>query len=163
MLADKVPVNLNFTAGHDSIKSSIALAGLQDCFTAHAVQKRLADFPWPEHTLYLDDVLPPMKKQIVAWRIAVAVLPAWLLAPLAGVPRTGDRREALLLFTSGSSGAPKGVALSHRNLIANVQQFSFLLGFERGESVLGSLPFFHSFGATVTILFPMMETIRVVT
>ena len=163
LLADKVPVNLNFTAGRDSIESSISLAGLQDCFTAHAVKKRLADFPWPERTLYLDDLLPPMKSRIIAWRIAVALLPARLLALLAGVPRKGDHREALLLFTSGSSGAPKGVALSHRNLIANVQQFSFLLGFERGESVLGSLPFFHSFGATVTILFPMMETIRVVT
>ena len=163
LLADKVPVNLNFTAGRVAIESSISAAGLEDCLTAHALTKRLADFPWPGHTLYLDDVLPPMKARIVAWRVAVALLPARLLALLIGLPREGDRREALLLFTSGSSGAPKGVALTHRNLIANVQQFSFLLGFERGESVLGSLPFFHSFGATVTILFPMMEPIRVVT
>jgi acyl-[acyl-carrier-protein]-phospholipid O-acyltransferase / long-chain-fatty-acid--[acyl-carrier-protein] ligase len=163
LLADKVPVNLNFTASRDAIDSSIKVAGLQDCLTAHAVKKRFPDFPWPEQTLFLDDVLPPIKSAIVAWRVAVALLPARILALLIGLPREGDRREALLLFTSGSSGAPKGVALTHRNLIANVQQFSFLLGFERGESVLGSLPFFHSFGATVTILFPMMETIRVVT
>jgi acyl-[acyl-carrier-protein]-phospholipid O-acyltransferase/long-chain-fatty-acid--[acyl-carrier-protein] ligase len=163
LLADKVPVNLNFTAARDAIESSISVAGLHDCLTAHPVEKRLADFPWPEHTVHLDDELPLMKGAIVAWRIAVALLPARILALLIGLPREGDRREALLLFTSGSSGAPKGVALTHRNLIANVQQFSFLLGFERGESVLGSLPFFHSFGATVTILFPMMESIRVVT
>jgi acyl-[acyl-carrier-protein]-phospholipid O-acyltransferase/long-chain-fatty-acid--[acyl-carrier-protein] ligase len=163
LLADKVPVNLNFTAGRGAVEASIAVAELEDCLTAHAVAKRLADFPWPAHTVHLDDALPPLKREIVAWRIAVALLPAQILASVIGVPREGDRREALLLFTSGSSGAPKGVALTHRNLLANVQQFSFLLGFERGESVLGSLPFFHSFGATVTILFPMMEPIRVVT
>jgi acyl-[acyl-carrier-protein]-phospholipid O-acyltransferase/long-chain-fatty-acid--[acyl-carrier-protein] ligase len=138
LLADKVPVNLNFTAGRSAIESSISIAELQDCLTAHAVEKRLADFPWPRHTIHLDDVIPPMKGEIVGWRVAAALLPSRVLALLMGLPREGDRREALLLFTSGSSGAPKGVPLTHRNLIANVQQFSFLLGFERGESVLGS-------------------------
>ena len=163
LLADKVPVNLNFTAGRAAIEASMAIADIQHCITAHAVTKRLADFPWPEHTLMLDEILPPMKRDIALWRAAVCVTPAWVLARALCIPRVGDRAEAFLLFTSGSSGAPKGVALTHRNLLGNVAQFALMLEFERGESVLGSLPFFHSFGATVTILFPMMEPVTVVT
>ena len=163
LLADKVPVNLNFTAGRAAIEASIGIAELKHCITAHAVTKRLSDFPWPEHTLFLDDILPAMKHDIIAWRAVVLLTPAWLLARALGIPRVGDRREGFLLFTSGSSGAPKGVALTHRNLLANVAQFALMLEFGRGESVLGSLPFFHSFGATVTVLFPMIEPIRLVT
>jgi len=163
LLADKVPVNLNFTAGAAAVQSCIAQAELKHCLTAHPFVKRLGDFPWPEHTVFLDDVLPAMKHDIIAWRAAVLLTPSWLLARALGLPRVGDRREAFLLFTSGSSGAPKGVALSHRNLLANVQQFALMLDLERGDSVLGSLPFFHSFGATVTVLFPMLEPVAVIT
>ncbi|MEP6672704.1 MAG: AMP-binding protein [Chthoniobacter sp.] len=163
MLADKVPVNLNFTAGKASIEASMAIAEIKHCITARAVSKRLPDFPWPEHTVMLDEVLPPMKRDIALWRTAVLLVPAWVLARALCIPREGDRREAFLLFTSGSSGTPKGVALTHRNLLGNVAQFALMLEFERGESVLGSLPFFHSFGATVTVLFPMMEPVTVVT
>ena len=111
----------------------------------------------------LDEVLPPMKSEIIAWRVAVLFTPAWLLAWVLDLPPEGDRREAFLLFTSGSSGTPKGVALTHRNLLGNVAQFALMLEFDRGEIVLGSLPFFHCFGATVTILYPMIEPVTVVT
>ncbi|MCE9609736.1 MAG: AMP-binding protein [Chthoniobacter sp.] len=163
LLADKVPVNLNFTAGTAAVQSCIAQAELKHCLTAHPFVKRLGDFPWPEHTVFLDDILPAMKHDIIAWRAAVLLTPSWLLARALGLPRVGDRREAFLLFTSGSSGAPKGVALTHRNLLANVQQFALMLDLSSGDSVLGSLPFFHSFGATVTVLFPMLEPVAVVT
>ena len=163
MLADKVPVNLNFTAGRAAVEASMAVAGIEDCLSANAFQKRLSDFPWPRHTVMLDEVMPGMKRSIVAWRLAVLLTPSGLLARALGVPGVGDRREAFLLFTSGSSGAPKGVGLTHRNLLGNVTQFALMLEFDRGESVLGSLPFFHSFGATVTVLFPMIEPVTVVT
>ena len=163
LLADKVPVNLNFTAGPAALESSIAQAEIKHCLTAHAFVKRIGDFPWPAHTIFLDDVIPTLKPRIIAWRIAVLFAPAWLLARALCIPRVGDRREAFLLFTSGSSGAPKGVALTHRNLLANVQQFALMLDLEPGDSVLGSLPFFHSFGATVTVLFPMLEPVAVIT
>ena len=163
LLADKVPVNLNFTAGRAAVESCLAQAEIQHCLTAHPFVKRLGDFPWPAHTVFLDDILPAMKRDIIAWRVAVLFTPAWVLACILGIPRFGDRREAFLLFTSGSSGAPKGVPLTHRNLLANVQQFALMLDLARGDSVLGSLPFFHSFGATVTVLFPMLEPVAVVT
>ncbi len=163
LLADKVPVNLNFTAGRAALEAAIAIAGVEHCLSANAFKKRLSDFPWPARTVMLDEILPGMKSAIVRWRVAVLLAPTWLLAWLADVPAIGDREEAFLLFTSGSSGAPKGVGLTHRNLLGNVAQFALMLEFDRGESVLGSLPFFHSFGATVTVLFPMIEPVTVVT
>ncbi len=163
LLADKVPANLNFTAGRAAIESSCENAELRACLTARLVEKKLDDFPWPKDVTYLDDLLPKLKREIIAWRIVVAIVPAFLLTRLLGIPRVGDRGEGFLLFTSGSSGTPKGVALTHRNLLGNVHQFAEMLNLDRTDSVLGSLPFFHSFGATVTILFPMMHGVRLVT
>ena len=163
LLADKVPVNLNFTAGRAAIEASCENAELRHCLTARPVEKKLDDFPWPKDVIHLDEVLPELKREILAWRIAIALLPAFLLARFAGIPRVGDREEGFLLFTSGSSGAPKGVALTHRNLLGNVHQFAEMLNLDRTDAVLGSLPFFHSFGATVTILFPMIHGVRLVT
>ncbi len=163
LLADKVPANLNFTAGRAAIEASCENAELRHCLTARLVEKKLDDFPWPQHVAHLDEVLPKLKREIIAWRIVVAITPAFLLARMLGIPRVGDRGEGFLLFTSGSSGTPKGVPLTHRNLLGNVHQFAEMLNLDRSDAVLGSLPFFHSFGATVTILFPMMHGVRLVT
>lgn len=163
ILADRIPVNLNFTAGRAALESSIRRAGVTDCITAGPVQKKLTDFPWPENVLLLEKVLPALKANILLWRLAVALLPARVLSWILDIPAVGDRSEALLLFTSGSSGEPKGVALTHRNLLGNVSQFSEMLNLGHGESILGCLPFFHSFGATVTILYPLIEAIPLVT
>lgn len=162
MLAGKVPVNLNFSAGREAITSAIRRGDIQSGITAKLVTKRLADFPWPEETLYMDEIVPPLKKSIITWRMAVALFPHWILASLIGVPSKGGHEEGVLLFTSGSSGEPKGVVLSHRNILSNVMQFGELLNLSKKDSVLASLPFFHSFGCTVTLWFPMIEGVRVV-
>jgi acyl-[acyl-carrier-protein]-phospholipid O-acyltransferase / long-chain-fatty-acid--[acyl-carrier-protein] ligase len=82
---------------------------------------------------------------------------------LLQIPRQGDHDQAILLFTSGSSGDPKGVVLSHRNLIGNVSQFRAMLDAKREDLILASLPFFHSFGCTVTLWFPLIDGVRIVT
>ncbi len=79
------------------------------------------------------------------------------------IPSQGDHEEAVILFTSGSAGEPKGVVLSHRNILGNVSQFSSMLDLTREDAVLGCLPFFHSFGCTVTLWYPLIEGIRLVT
>jgi acyl-[acyl-carrier-protein]-phospholipid O-acyltransferase/long-chain-fatty-acid--[acyl-carrier-protein] ligase len=163
VLAGKVPVNLNFTAGRSAVEAALRIGEIRECLTARLVVKKLADFPWPKDLLHLDTVLPALKSKIIAWRAVVAVTPAWVLARLVGIPRIGDRDEAAVLFTSGSSGEPKGVVLSHRNLLGNVSQFSLMLNLGEKDTVLACLPFFHSFGCTVTLWYPLIEGIRSVT
>jgi acyl-[acyl-carrier-protein]-phospholipid O-acyltransferase/long-chain-fatty-acid--[acyl-carrier-protein] ligase len=163
VLAGKVPVNLNFTAGKDAVAAAMRIAQIEHCLTARLMAKRLADFPWPAHMHYLDELMPPLKKRVIAWRCLVALLPAPVLARLLRLPATGDQDEAVLLFTSGSAGEPKGVVLSHRNLLGNVSQFALMLNLTPRDSLLACLPFFHSFGCTVTLWYPLIEGVRAVT
>ena len=162
-LSGKVPVNLNFTTPRDSIESAKEQAGLRTIITARAMAKRLEEFPWTPQVIHLDEALPTMKRSILAWWIWGILLPSGLLSRLMKLPRIGDKAEAVLLFTSGSSGKPKGVVLSHRNILGNVSQFAAMLDAEPNDVLLASLPFFHSFGCTVTLWYPLIEGVRTVT
>jgi acyl-[acyl-carrier-protein]-phospholipid O-acyltransferase/long-chain-fatty-acid--[acyl-carrier-protein] ligase len=163
ILAGKIPVNLNFTSLREAIQSATEQASLRTTITAHAMANRLNDFPWTPNVIHLDDALPPMKKKILLWWIAALVVPRGLLAGMLKLPRTGDHDEAILLFTSGSSGKPKGVVLSHRNILSNVAQFAVALDARKNDLLLASLPFFHSFGCTVTLFYPLFESVRALT
>ena len=157
VLAGKVPVGLNFTSGRSALARAEEIAGLTTAISANAFAQRLPDFPWPQKTIQLDELLPAMKRQIFFWWMAAVLLPARILVRWLDVPAEGGHEEAVLLFTSGSSGDPKGVVLSHRNLVANVAQFRVVLDATREDLILASLPFFHTFGCTVTLWFPLID------
>jgi len=163
ILAGKIPVNLNFTSLREAVESATEQAGLTTTITARPMAKRLEDFPWTPTVVHLDEALPPMKKKILLWWIAALVVPRALLARMMKLPRVGDHAEAVLLFTSGSSGKPKGVVLSHRNILSNVAQFAVALDAKKNDLLLASLPFFHSFGCTVTLFYPLIESVRALT
>jgi acyl-[acyl-carrier-protein]-phospholipid O-acyltransferase/long-chain-fatty-acid--[acyl-carrier-protein] ligase len=91
------------------------------------------------------------------------LLPARSLLRLLQIPKEGGHAEATLLFTSGTTGEPKGVVLSHRNIVGNVSQFRQLLDATKDDAILASLPFFHTFGSTVTLWYPLIEGVRIVT
>ena len=162
-LAGKIPVNLNFTSGRAAIESASARARLRVAISANEFAKRLKDFPWPTRVLHLDEILPPMKRQILLWWMMSIFVPSPVFVRLLQLPRKGDHGEATLLFTSGSSGEPKGVVLTHRNIVSNVSQCRVLLDARKEDSILASLPFFHTFGFTVTLWYPLIEGIRIVT
>ena len=161
VFAGKIPVNLNFTSARDSIESAKEQAGLSTIITARLLAKRLEEFPWTPQVVHLDEILPTMKRAILGWWILALVLPSGVLARIINLPRVGDRAEAVLLFTSGSAGTPKGVALTHRNILGNISQFSVMLDAKKDDLMLASLPFFHSFGCTVTLWYPLIEGVRV--
>src|SRR5256886_383509 len=162
-LADKVPVNLNFTMGRAANESCCRRANLRVAISATPFMERLKDFPWPERVLKLDELMPRMKGQIIFWLIISILAPARLLLRLLQIPKEGGHREAVLLFTSGTTGDPKGVVVSHRNVVGNVSQFRELLDARKTDAILGSLPFFHTFGSTVTLWYPLIEDVRIVT
>jgi acyl-[acyl-carrier-protein]-phospholipid O-acyltransferase / long-chain-fatty-acid--[acyl-carrier-protein] ligase len=161
-LANKVPVNLNFTAGRAALESAIQGGQILHAISAKAVMKRLGDFPWPENVYRLEELMPELKPRIVFWRIVSLLTPASLLSGILGLPTKGGNKEAVLLFTSGSSGDPKGVVLSHRSILGNIAQFSSQLNMTSADSIMASLPFFHCFGCTVTLWYPITEGVRVV-
>ncbi|MDQ6807824.1 MAG: AMP-binding protein [Verrucomicrobiota bacterium] len=162
-LAGKIPVNLNFTAPAEAVQSALEQAGIATIISARALAKRLDHFPWTPNVVYLDERLPAMKPAIIAWWVFALILPSAVLARILGLPKVGDHAEAVLLFTSGSSGKPKGVPLTHRNVLGNVSQFTALLDARKEDLILASLPFFHSMGSTVTVWYPLIEGVRIVT
>jgi acyl-[acyl-carrier-protein]-phospholipid O-acyltransferase/long-chain-fatty-acid--[acyl-carrier-protein] ligase len=162
-LADKVPVDLNFTIGRAANESCCKRANLRVAISATQFMERLKDFPWPERVLKLDELMPRMKRQIIFWWMMSILVPARLLLRLLKIPKEGGHKEAVLLFTSGSTGEPKGVVISHRNVVGNVSQFRQLLDATKDDAILASLPFFHTFGSTVTLWYPLIEGVRIVT
>jgi len=162
-LAGKIPVDLNFTAGRAANESCCKHADLRVAISATQFIDRLKDFPWPERVLKLDEMMPAMKWRILFWWITSILVPTRLLLRLLQIPKDGGPAEAILLFTSGSTGDPKGVVLSHRNIVGNVSQFRELLDAKKDDAILASLPFFHTFGSTVTLWYPLIEGVRIVT
>ena len=141
------------------------LGEITTVLTADALRAKLPNFPFPAQTLDLKKAIEEAggKRAIFPWLLAAHLLPNQWVADLMGVPRRGDREEAALLFTSGSSGEPKGVVLSHRNILANCAQISSLSILPESDSILGCLPVFHSFGFTVTLWYPLLRGCRVIT
>jgi acyl-[acyl-carrier-protein]-phospholipid O-acyltransferase/long-chain-fatty-acid--[acyl-carrier-protein] ligase len=165
LFAGKTPVNLNFTAGPEAIRSCIRQAGVDRFITADPFVRKISTFPWPPNRdlIFIERVLPSLKRKIVTWAVLSRILPASAIGALFKLNQRRGNDEATLLFTSGSSGEPKGVVLSHRNVLANVLQFSSRLDLTAGSAILGCLPLFHSFGCTVTLWFPVIEGVNLVT
>ncbi|WP_035600838.1 AMP-binding protein [Haloferula sp. BvORR071] len=165
LFAGKTPVNFNFTAGHEAIRSAMRQSGLDRYITADPFVRKIASFPWPPNRdlIFIERVLPSLKKKIISWTILGKLMPAAAIATLFRIGKKRDGDECALLFTSGSSGEPKGVPLTHRNVLGNVCQFGTRLNLAPGAAILGSLPLFHSFGCTVTLWYPIIEGIDLVT
>ncbi|MGJ8697258.1 MAG: AMP-binding protein [Verrucomicrobiaceae bacterium] len=165
LFAGKIPVNLNFTASREAVQSSIRQADIDKFITADPFVRKVPDFPWPPNRdlIFIERVLPRIKKRIIKWVVLSKLLPTSVLVNILGIGKKKGDDEAILLFTSGSSGEPKGVPLSHRNLLANVTQFGTQLCLAEDAKLLGCLPLFHSLGCTVTLWFPVIEGLDLVT
>ena len=163
-LAGKIPVNLNFTAGRNANVAAMTQAGIERIITAPAMKDLVKDFPWPAQTIDIAELIKSFPKSLLKkWGLIALLLPTPYLRRWIDLPRWGDHDEAAMLFTSGSSGDPKGVVLTHRNILSNTAQIGAVLAQIHLDSMLGSLPVFHSFGFTVMFWWPMLGGPRVVT
>ncbi|MDR0352631.1 MAG: AMP-binding protein [Opitutaceae bacterium] len=164
LVAGKVPVNLNFTAGRAATEASMRIGEIKTILTAAAMRERLPHFPWPAATLDLkEEIAATGKRTILLWMLLAWLLPNQLLPVLRGVPRHGGDEEAGLLFTSGTAGEPKGVVLTHRNILANCWQISSTSILPPSSVVLACLPLFHGFGFTVTLWYMILRGCRTIT
>ncbi len=152
----RIPVNLNYTANEGLINSSIDQCEITHVLTSRKVLDKFK--VTPKGTLvFLEDIPKQVTLADKIWAAAVskAVPTAMLGMFLPGLRNESLDATATVIFTSGSTGDPKGVVLSHGNILTNIFQFDNQLDLLPDESVLGVLPFFHSFGFTVTIWTPI--------
>ena len=155
-LAGKVPVNLNFTAGRESMTTAIETCGIRTVISSRRFLAK-ANLDAPAGTICLEDVMAEFGRAARLRMFVVArVLPSWLLNRIFVEPIQGDAL-ATVIFSSGSTGAPKGVMLTHRNILANVDAINQVYELTSADVMVGVLPFFHSFGFTGTIWFPAIS------
>ncbi len=162
LLAGKVPVNLNYTASREAIDSALAACRITTILTSRKFVEKAKIEPMPGMVM-LEDVMAGLSRaEKLATAAAVRLLPCRVLRLLYG--RRGMRASdpATVIFSSGSTGAPKGVVLSHRNIISNIVACCQVLDLRPGHTLCGVLPFFHSFGFTVTLWTPLLRGFRIV-
>ena len=158
----RVPAMLNFTAGAAAVKSALRTAQVKKIATARrlvemaGLQPLIDELSKNYEIVYLEDVranLTLVDKAAAAIGQFFPGLVSWGIGP---------DRPAVILFTSGTEGEPKGVALSHRNLLANVEQVRVHLALYSSDVLLNPLPAFHCFGLTVGSLMPPLLGLKVV-
>ena len=161
----RVPVNLNYTASSEVIASCARQCDVEVVITSKAFVERFPKLEIPGRALFLEDLLqsPRTTEKIAAFLLALATPQILLRKAIGGNPAPRNVDDlATVIFSSGSTGDPKGVMLTHYNLTSNVQQVSqvFMLG--SGDKILGILPFFHSFGFMAALWMPAVNGIGVV-
>ena len=156
-LSGKTPVNLNFTAGKDGMAHAISQCGIRTVVTSKVFLAK-AKLEAPEGALYLEDLTPTFSTaaKLIAM-LKARLLPAGMLTPSADADAL-----ATVIFSSGSTGVPKGVMLSHYNIIANIDAMLDVFALTDADRLVGILPLFHSFGFTVTLWLPLLQGCGVV-
>jgi acyl-[acyl-carrier-protein]-phospholipid O-acyltransferase / long-chain-fatty-acid--[acyl-carrier-protein] ligase len=157
----RVPAMLNFSTGAASAEAACTAAEIRLIVTAHRFVEKakleplVAALSTKATILYLEDV----KQEIGFFARLSALLRARRLKAQPPDPARANE-PAVVLFTSGSEGTPKGVVLSHRNLLANRHQLASVVDITPRDIVLNALPVFHSFGLTGGLLLPLLSGVR---
>jgi len=151
-----VPAILNFSTGTPTMLACAELAGLKQIITSRAFLKRFKLDPAPFEQagiklLYLED----LRATITGLDRLLALLSSLLTSHSS--PLTSPDATAVILFTSGSEGVPKGVELSHRNLLANTRQMLAICDLRDDERFFNAMPMFHSFGLLAGTILPLIR------
>ena len=169
LFAGKTLVNLNYTASIDALQAAVEQAQIDTIVTSRRFIEKLAGrglsmeaLLGSSRVIYLEDIKQTISKAELLGRWVMAkILPASVLEKL-WVKAVNAETTAAILFSSGSEGLPKGVELSHRNILANVRQIADVLNTQENDRVMASLPLFHAFGLTVTQFMPLIEGLPMV-
>ena len=162
LLAGKVPVNLNFTAGSEGMASAISQCKIESILTSRVFIKKagLEEVPGMVYLERVTKEIGSLQKGLAA--VCAVLLPSRLLEWVYTPERRDPASLATIIFSSGSTGAPKGVMLSHGNIIANIESIAQVYWVSEKDRMMGVLPFFHCFGFTVTLWFPLVSGFPVI-
>jgi acyl-[acyl-carrier-protein]-phospholipid O-acyltransferase / long-chain-fatty-acid--[acyl-carrier-protein] ligase len=161
-LSGKVPVNLNYTSSDESLASCAAQCKIETVITTKQLLDRIP-LKVPGKIILLEEVASGH-----GWGERLFALVLWFFpgSTLEGILSGGKNKTlddlATIIFSSGSTGEPKGVMLTHYNIASNVEQVGQMFMFDHHDCLLGVLPFFHSFGFTVTLWLPAALGVSVV-
>ncbi len=154
----KVVVNLNFTVGQEAFESTIKQCDIKTIITSRVFLERISLNLENTQVIYLEDLIQQIKpSDKILMALFVRLTPYKLLWRLYGDSSLSSRDLATLMFSSGSTGLPKGIMLSHHAIIANIQSSLQVLPHTMKERIMGVLPFFHSFGYTATLWLPLLS------
>jgi acyl-[acyl-carrier-protein]-phospholipid O-acyltransferase/long-chain-fatty-acid--[acyl-carrier-protein] ligase len=163
-LLGKTAVNLNYTAPAEGVRSALRQCGIRRVLTSRLFTARLPLDPGPGvEVIYLDDFRPHVSR----WEryrafLGVLLLPVFVQEWLLGLGRHAAADLATVIFSSGSTGEPKGVMLTHANIAANAESMIEAIHPGPADRLVGILPLFHSFGYTVTLWVPLQVGASVV-
>jgi acyl-[acyl-carrier-protein]-phospholipid O-acyltransferase/long-chain-fatty-acid--[acyl-carrier-protein] ligase len=155
----RIPGMMNYTAGPDALSCACTAAGIRTLITS----RRFVQLAKLEPALralshcevhYIEDLRGGMGIRDVLWLLRA------MAAPRSAVPRAEPRDAAIVLFTSGSEARPKGVALSHRGILANVSQMRAVIDFGPNDKYLNALPLYHTFGLIACSILPLVSGTR---
>jgi acyl-[acyl-carrier-protein]-phospholipid O-acyltransferase/long-chain-fatty-acid--[acyl-carrier-protein] ligase len=159
-LAGRTAVNFNFTAGRDAMAAAVERCEIKTILTSRLFLAKAGIEPL-DGMVFLEDILKQIDTAAKLRMFIVArLLPAWALNRFIA---SGDGESlAAVIFSSGSTGVPKGVMLTHRNILSNVDSIEQIYQLRSDDVLMGVLPFFHSFGFTGTLWLPLIGGFGVV-
>ncbi|MCC6314385.1 MAG: AMP-binding protein [Thermomicrobiales bacterium] len=157
----RVTVNLNYTLSAPMLNAGLAEAGIRHIITSRRFAERVP-LDLDAEPIYLDDLAErPTRIDKVIAGLQAAALPVGALLRLLGLDRVDENEVMTIVFTSGATGNPKGVMLTYRNIVANLDAVDRVIRWRPTDVLLGALPFFHSFGSTITLWGPLMRDLGV--
>ena len=161
----RVPAMLNYTAGYKGLLSALETAQIKTVYTSKRFIElgKMGDLisllEKQVNIVYLEELRDEITWQDKAYGIFCSLLPKMIYAQKWQSVQPDD--PAVVLFTSGSEGVPKGVVLSHKNIISNTIQLGTKIDFNKNDVILNALPLFHSFGLSTATLVSVLNGMKV--